>query len=170
MRTSGFQRRKAEARKSARAFLQGVKHGKVIVENFRDGFFPYSGQAIKSYFEKLKRRIAPSVIFTHYRSDLHQDHRIISELAWNTFRDHLILEYEIPKYDGDFGSPNCFVYLTEELASRKIDYIVKYFVTQRTNQWFDKEVFWSLLRLRGIESNSQTKYAEAFYVRKLVCF
>ena len=107
-------------------------------------------------------------MFTHYRSDLHQDHRVISDLAWNTFRNHLILEYEIPKYDGDLGSPNFFVHLTESLCNRKINYLVKYFKSQRENQWFDRETFQSLLRLRGIESNAPDKYAEAFYCRKLV--
>lgn len=166
---SSSQRRKKEAEQSARAFLKGAERKTVIVKTFRDGFFPYNGHQIKNYFESLKRKVVPDVIFTHYRADLHQDHRVISDLAWNTFRDHLILEYEIPKYDGDIGSPNCFVHLTERTSNRKIEYIIKHFVSQRGNQWFDKETFRSLLRLRGIESNAPNKYAEAFYFRKLVC-
>ena len=118
--SSGKERRR-EAKASASAFLERAKRKTVIIKNFRDGFFPYSGREIKTYFERLKRNVAPDVIFTHYRSDLHQDHRVISDLAWNTFRDHLILEYEIPKYDGDFGCPNFFVHLTESICNRKIN-------------------------------------------------
>lgn len=160
--------RRREAVESARVFLQNAKRKTVIIKKFRDAFFPYSGPKIKNYFEELKRKVSPDVIFTHYRSDLHQDHRVISDLAWNTFRDHLILEYEIPKYDGDLGCPNFFVHLNESTSSRKIQYILKYFRSQRKNQWFGQETFRSLLRLRGIESNAPDKYAEAFYSRKIV--
>lgn len=165
---SSDKRRKKEAQDSARAFLNGVKSKKIVIKNFRDGFFPYNGQSIKIFFEELKRQVVPDIIFTHYRSDLHQDHRMISELAWNTFRDHLILEYEIPKYDGDLGCPNFFVHLNESMCDRKTEHILKYFGSQRGNQWFDRDTFRSLMRLRGIESNAPDKYAEAFYCRKLV--
>jgi LmbE family N-acetylglucosaminyl deacetylase len=164
---SSSKRRRQEAAASARAFLEKAKRKTVVIKSFRDGFFPYSGREIKTYFERLKEKVAPDIVFTHYRSDLHQDHRVISDLAWNTFRNHLILEYEIPKYDGDLGCPNFFVHLTESLCNRKINYLVKYFKSQRENQWFDRETFQSLLRLRGIESNAPDKYAEAFYCRKL---
>src|SRR5262249_4130580 len=110
----------------------------------------------------------PDVVFTHYRCDLHQDHRVISDLTWQTFRDHLILEYEIPKYDGDLGKPNCFVHLAQVTCERKIQYLLKYFESQRNNHWFGEETFRSLLRLRGIESNAPSRYAEAFYCRKMV--
>ena len=165
---SSIKRRGREAKESARAFLENANRKTVVVKNFKDGFFPYDGRAIKTYFEGLKRKINPDVIFTHYRSDLHQDHRVISDLTWNTFRDQLILEYEIPKYDGDFGCPNFFVHLNASMCNRKIEYILKYFVSQRGNHWFGQDTFQSLLRLRGIESNAHGKYAEAFYCRKLV--
>lgn len=161
-------RRKMEAKESANAFLADAKEKTVVIKKFRDCFFPYVGGEIKDYFEKLKRGVNPDIIFTHCRSDLHQDHRVISDLTWNTFRNHLILEYEIPKYDGDLGSPNFFVYLDESISRRKIQYILKYFKTQAENQWFTEETFQAILRLRGIESNSPTKYAEGFYCRKIL--
>jgi LmbE family N-acetylglucosaminyl deacetylase len=160
--------RAVEARESAEAFLRQVKEKRIIVRGFRDGFFPYVGAEIKEYFEQLKHEPAPDLIFTHYRHDLHQDHRLIAELTWNTFRDHLILEYETPKYDGDLGSPNLFVHLDEPTCQRKIAHIIDHFNTQRDKRWFTAETFFSLLRLRGVESQSPGKYAEAFYARKLV--
>jgi LmbE family N-acetylglucosaminyl deacetylase len=160
--------RAAEARNSGEAFLNGASDGRVIVEKFRDGFFPHTGPAIKEFFEALKDRVSPDLILTHHRSDLHQDHRIVSELTWNTFRDHLILEYEIPKYDGDLGSPNLFVHLGEGTVRRKIDGILEHFSSQIDRHWFGEDVFRSLLRLRGMESNSPTLYAEGFYSRKVV--
>jgi LmbE family N-acetylglucosaminyl deacetylase len=123
---------------------------------------------IKEAFEALKARISPDLIFTHYRHDLHQDHRLIAELTWNTFRDHLVLEYEIPKYDGDLGVPNLFVPLDEALCRRKIDTLMTNFASQRDKRWFSEDLFRSLLRLRGMECNSPSTYAEAFYGRKLV--
>ena len=166
---SSGKRRRQEAKASASAFLERAKRKTIIIKNFRDGFFPYSGREIKTYFEGLKQKISPDIIFTHYRSDLHQDHRVISDLAWNTFRDHLILEYEIPKYDGDLGCPNVFVHLSQSTCKQKLQYILKYFESQRENQWFGEETFRSILRLRGIESNAPDKYAEAFYCRKIIC-
>lgn len=157
-----------EADKSANSFLKGVKEKNIVIKNFRDGFFPFIGAEIKEYFEQLKRNFSPDIIFTHYRNDLHQDHRLICELTWNTFRDHLILEYEIPKYDGDLGSPNFFFRLDEPVCRRKARYILDSFETQRDKRWFTEDAFLSLLRIRGIESNSPGKYAEAFYCRKMV--
>jgi len=165
---SSDEKREREAKDSAKAFLAGAEEKIVIVKKFRDGFFPYIGNEIKEYFEELKQSFSPDIIFTHYRNDLHQDHRTISELTWNTFRDHLILEYEIPKYDGDLGAPNVFDHLDESISRRKIQYILKNFKTQAENQWFTEETFQAILRLRGIESNSPTKYAEAFYCRKIL--
>jgi LmbE family N-acetylglucosaminyl deacetylase len=160
--------RRREALSSARAFLAEAGEKKVIVKAFRDGFFPYSGREIKEEFEHLKAIISPDVIFTHYRSDSHQDHRLICELTWNTFRDHFILEYEIPKYDGDLGCPNLFVHLKESTCERKIAHLLESFGSQRNKQWFNRETFQALMRLRGIESRAQEKYAEAYYCRKLV--
>jgi LmbE family N-acetylglucosaminyl deacetylase len=161
-------RRQQEARESAEVFLSRAKTKDVAVKGFRDGFFPYQGQDLKDEFEALKRRISPDVIFTHHRNDLHQDHRLISELTWNTFRDHLILEYEIPKYDGDLGSPNIFVELGESVAHRKVEGILTMFRTQLGKHWFSEDVFMALLRLRGMECAAADRYAEAFYGRKAV--
>jgi LmbE family N-acetylglucosaminyl deacetylase len=160
--------RAEEAHESAEAFLRQVKGKQVIVRNFRDGYFPYIGAEIKDYFEQLKREVSPDLIFTHYRNDLHQDHRLISELTWNTFRDHLILEYEIPKYDGDIGTPDLFVHLDEPICRTKIGYLMAHFRSQLVHRWFTEDTFLSTLRLRGVESAAPGKYAEAFYTRKVV--
>ena len=164
---SADERRRKEAEASAAAFLAGAGRRKVVVKKFRDGFFPYAGGEIKEYFEGLKRTIDPDLILTHCRSDLHQDHRLVSDLTWNTFRDHLILEYEIPKYDGDLGAPNVFVHLDEAVCRAKIRNILDHFETQAGNQWFTEDAFRALMRLRGIESNAPDGYAEAFHGRKL---
>jgi LmbE family N-acetylglucosaminyl deacetylase len=160
--------REDEVHASAKAFLQGAERQQVIVGEFRDGFLPYSGGDVKQFFEDLKPIITPELIFTHYGRDFHQDHRLASELTWNTFRDHLILEYEVPKYDGDLGSPNVFVHLDEVLVRRKIDNLLTYFQTQLNRRWFTEDLFLSILRLRGMESNSPHRYAEGFYGRKVV--
>jgi LmbE family N-acetylglucosaminyl deacetylase len=165
---SANQQRAQEVSESAHIFLRHAKEKNIAIKNFRDGFFPYIGLEIKEYFEQLKQEFSPDLIFTHYRDDLHQDHRLISELTWNTFRDHLILEYEIPKYDGDLGCPNFFVHLSETTCRRKIKHILDSFKTQAENQWFSEQTFLAILRLRGIESNAPDKYAEAFYCRKMV--
>lgn len=159
--------RAAEARTSANLFLNQIGEKKIFIKGFRDSFFPYIGAEIKEYFEQLKNT-TPDLIFTHYRQDLHQDHRLISDLTWNTFRNHLILEYEIPKYDGDLGTPNFFVPLDEGLCRRKIQYLFDSFKTQRAKSWFTEDTFLSMLRLRGVESGSVQKYAEAFYCRKII--
>lgn len=160
-------KRRREAEKSAAAFLEDAGGGTVVTQEFRDGFFPYIGGRIKDYFETLKREVDPDLILTHHRSDLHQDHRLTSDLTWNTFRDHLIWEYEIPKYDGDLGQPNAFVHLDEALCRKKIRLILRHFRTQADNRWFTEETFRAIMRLRGIESNAPARYAEAFYVRKM---
>ena len=165
---SAVDERACEARASADAFLEGVARRRILTGEFRDGFFPYCGGQIKQFFEDLKRTYAPDIVFTHYRADLHQDHRLVSELTWNTFRDHLILEYEIPKYDGDLGSPNFFVHLAEATCHRKVEAILKHFPSQQGRRWFTDDLFLSLLRLRGMESNSPSRYSEAFYCRKVI--
>lgn len=156
-----------EARGSAREFLAGTAQLKISIERFRDGFLPYSGPSIKECFEDLKRVPSPDVIFTHTRADLHQDHRLVCELTWNTFRDHLILEYEIPKFDGDLGLPNYFVHLDESLARRKIELLLKHFGSQRSKHWFTEDTFLALMRLRGVESRSPGRFAEGFHCRKV---
>jgi LmbE family N-acetylglucosaminyl deacetylase len=165
---SSNEERKREALRSACLFLKQAKRKTVEVRNFRNSFFPYEGAPIKEYFEQLKGKLSPDLIFTHYRNDLHQDHRLISELTWNTYRNHLILEYEIPKYDGDLGSPNLFVHLDDGVCRKKIEILLKVFRTQKDKQWFTRDSFLAMLRLRGIESNAPSKCAEAFYCRKLV--
>jgi LmbE family N-acetylglucosaminyl deacetylase len=165
---SGNSERADEARRSAKVLLDGVPSSEVIVRDFPDGFFPYEGQHIKDFFEELKAELSPDVVFTHQRADLHQDHRVSCELTWNTFRDHLILEYEVPKYDGDMSAPNAFVPLEERIRERKIDHLMHHFASQRSKRWFQEELFSSVLRLRGMECNSPTAYAEAFFCRKAV--
>jgi LmbE family N-acetylglucosaminyl deacetylase len=165
---SGDETREREARASAALFLAAARASTVTVHRFRDGFFPYVGAQIKEAFEALKRTIAPDLVLTHHGADRHQDHRLISELTWNTFRDQLILEYEIPKYDGDFGSPNVLVELDETICERKIRHLVESFKTQHAKPWFTEDTFRAVLRLRGMEANSPTRFAEGFYARKLV--
>jgi LmbE family N-acetylglucosaminyl deacetylase len=165
---SGDGERAREARRSAEALLESVPRSEVVVRDFPDGFFPYEGQRIKDFFEQLKDDFSPDVVFTHQRADLHQDHRLSCELTWNTFRDHLILEYEVPKYDGDMSAPNAFVPLDERLRRRKIDHLMSYFGSQVSKRWFKEDLFSSLLRLRGMECNSPSYYAEAFFCRKAV--
>ena len=160
--------RDGEAVASAERFLAGARKKDILVEHFKNSFFPYLGAEIKEFFEKLKMKIAPDIVFTHYRHDLHQDHRLVSELTWNTYRSHLILEYEILKYDGDLGVPNLFVHLDEAVCQRKIQTLMECFGTQRDKDWFTPDAFLSLLRIRGIESRAPGKYAEAFYCRKVV--
>ena len=162
------EQRAQEANTSANLFLKEVKQKKIIIKNFRDGFLPFHGIDVKECFEQLKQEFSPDIIFTHYRDDRHQDHRLISDLTWNTFRNHLILEYEIPKYDGDLGIPNFFVHLDEAFCRRKSQYIIDSFKSQNNKQWFTQDTFYSILRIRGIESNSESKYAEGFYTRKIV--
>lgn len=159
--------RKAEAYDSADNFLKNAQSRSVIVENFRESYFPFNGAIIKDYFESLKA-CSLDIIFSHYHKDAHQDHRLISHLTWNTFRDHLILEYEIPKYDGDLGNPNFFVHLNDSTSRKKVRYILENYKSQRKKHWFTEDAFLSILRLRGIESNSLSKHAEGFYCPKMV--
>jgi LmbE family N-acetylglucosaminyl deacetylase len=160
--------RDAEALKSAGLFLASAGKRDIVIEHFKDGFFPYHGEQIKTFFETLKTTTSPDLVFTHYRHDLHQDHRLISELTWNTYRDNMILEYEVAKYDGDLGNPNVFVPLDEATCKRKIDLIMESFTSQRHQDWFTGDAFLALLRLRGIESKAPGNYAEGFYGRKVI--
>ncbi len=160
--------RAEEARRSAVEFSAGFASSRIVVKSFRDGFLPYSGGEVKECFEELKQDVSPDLIFTHQGADRHQDHRLISELTWNTFRDHLIFEYEIPKYDGDLGTPNLFVDLSDSIAKQKVELILSHFASQRDKRWFTGDLFHALMRLRGMESNSPAGHAEAFYCRKLV--
>ena len=165
---SANKERRKEALESANYFLKNSVKKHVIVRDFRENYFPYNGVQIKEYFEEVKDFFNPDLIFTHRQRDSHQDHRLIYDLTLNTYRDHLILEYEIPKYDGDLGSPHVFVTLNKEVLNAKLNAILKYFRSQKTRRWFSEDTFLALPRLRGIESNSPSGYAEAFYCRKMV--
>jgi len=160
--------RKAEAEDTAREFLADAASRTIVVERFRDSYFPYDGGRLKDFFQRLAQQYSPDLIFTHRREDMHQDHRLVAELTWNAFRDHVILEYEIPKYEGDLGQPNLFFALEEAVCRRKIDGLMRAYPSQRTKAWFSEDLFWSLLRIRGVESNSPTRFAEAFDCRKIV--
>lgn len=164
---SGDDARSEEARQSAKSFLKDVERKEIVVNQFRMSYFPFVGADVKDYFETLKGLFSPDITFTHCGRDAHQDHVLISNLTWNTFRDSLVLEYEIPKFDGDLGTPNVYVHLDESLVERKIALILKNFKSQQGRHWFDEEVFRSILRIRGIESNS-VRYAEGFYCRKII--
>jgi LmbE family N-acetylglucosaminyl deacetylase len=160
--------REGEARHAAAKFVEPARLKGPTLKSFEDGFMPYVGSEIKKEFEALKQTVSPDLIFTHNRKDAHQDHRLISELTWNTFRNHLILEYEIPKYDGDMGQPNVYVTLTPEQCETKVQSIMESFPSQHGKRWFQRETFFSLMRLRGMECNAASGYAEAFYAHKLL--
>ena len=160
--------RAREAKHSAGIFLKDAHAKKVVIKRFRDSYFPFMGNQIKKFVQQLGAQLKPDLVFTHHRRDLHQDHRLIAELTWNAFRNHLILEYEIPKYDGDMGSPNAYVHLDKSTAEHKVQHICDAFKTQKSKQWFGADTFLALLRLRGLESNSPSKYAEAFYCPKML--
>ena len=159
--------RRREAMASAKSFLGSAVTIRLRVEKFRASYFPFQAEPIKDVFESLKP-FEPDVVFTHYRDDRHQDHRILSDLTWNTFRNHLILEYEIPKYDGDLGAPNLFVRLQKQQARKKARHVCEHFQTQGNKHWFSEDTFLGLMRLRGIECASPSGYAEAYYCRKFV--
>jgi len=165
---SGSEARAEEARRSADRFLTNAKHRLVEICDFPDRWFPYSGEALKNRVHEIAGEFSPDLIFSHRRKDQHQDHRLLAELTWHAFRDHLILEYEIPKYEGDLGQPNLFVPLSEEAATRKVETITEVFRSQHDKYWFDPQTLWSLLRLRGLECRSSSGFAEGFHCRKLV--
>lgn len=159
--------RAREAKASASEFLHGVRARRIRTMTYRESYFPDEWSEIKDTFEQVKRSFQPDLVLTQYRNDRHQDHRVLSDLAWNTFRNHLVLEYEIPKYDGDLGLPNLYVPVPRELCERKIAVLLRHFQSQTNRHWFTEDTFWALLRLRGIECVSSSGFAEAFYGRKL---
>lgn len=163
---SAAEGRAGEALASARDFLQGAAHMETVIGDFRDGYLPAERARVKDWVETLKSGEAPDIVLTHARDDAHQDHRLMCELAWNTFRDHLILEYEIPKWDGDLGQPDTYVPLSEDILTRKIALLNTHFGSQRSKAWFDDETFRGLARLRGVECRA--RYAEAFRARKVL--
>lgn len=159
--------RAREAKASAGEFLHGVRARRIRTLTCRESYFPDEWSGIKDTFEQVKRSFQPDLVLTQYRNDRHQDHRVLSDLAWNTFRNHLVLEYEIPKYDGDLGLPNLYVPVPRELCERKISVLLRHFQSQTTKHWFTADTFWAFMRLRGIECASSSGFAEAFYGRKL---
>jgi LmbE family N-acetylglucosaminyl deacetylase len=159
--------RAAEAKRAAELFTGDAVLKGPSLKSFQDGFLPFVGAEVKAVFEELKE-ISPDLVFTHNRHDAHQDHRFLAELTWNTFRDHLILEYEVPKFDGDLGQPTVFVPLDQDVYEKKVHCILETFQSQHCKRWFRQETFLGLMRLRGMECNAPTGYAEAFYCRKLV--
>jgi LmbE family N-acetylglucosaminyl deacetylase len=159
--------RETEAKRAADLFAGSRLQGSLL-KTFQDGFMPYMGGEVKTIFEKELKPLSPDLIFTHYANDAHQDHRLISELTWNTFRDHMILEYEIPKYDGDLGQPNLFVPLSDDICQKKVRFIMDAFESQHSKSWFEESTFRALMRVRGMECTAPSGYAEAFYSRKLV--
>lgn len=165
---SGTPERAEEARRAAADLLDGALAASIDVLDFRESYFPYDGAAVKDAVQDAARAFTPHVVLTHYRDDRHQDHRVLSDLAWNAFRDSLVLEYEIPKWDGDMGRPNVYVPIGPDDAQRKITTIMERFATQGSKAWFDEETFWALLRIRGMECNSPSRFAEAFYGRKVL--
>lgn len=165
---TGSPARQAEAKSAAAALLAAAGERRVDLHSFRESYLPQAWGAVKEEFERLKAEFSPTVILTHAMADHHQDHRVVAELTWNTFRDHLVLEYEIPKYEGDIGNPNLFVPVTAAQAETKVAVLAECFATQRTRQWFDPATFLGLMRLRGIGCNAPSGYAEAFTVRKMV--
>lgn len=160
--------RAAEAERAAARFLDHAGDRRIAIESFRDGYFPFDGAALKDYFETVAARVDPDLIFTHYRHDRHQDHRTVSDLTWTTFRNHWVLEYEIPKYDGDLGRPNLYWPLTDEQRTAKNDILLECFGSQAARPWFARETFDGLMRLRGMECNAAGGYAEAFHCHKAV--
>jgi len=158
--------RQAEARSSAEVILNGAVESTIVIQSFRESYFPVVQASLKDFFEELKGATAPDVVFTHYRNDVHQDHLTVAQLTWNTYRDHLVLEYEIPKYEGDLGHPNLYVPLSRAQGEKKIEHLHSHFPSQASRRWFRPETFRALMTIRGVECNAPEGYAEAFHVRK----
>jgi LmbE family N-acetylglucosaminyl deacetylase len=165
---SGSEERCIEARASAKSFLRRAGSSQIEIESFPDSFFPDRYRDIKGFFGNLRKRIDPDLIFTHRREDMHQDHSLVGELTWNTFRDHLIFEYEIPKYEGDLGQPNVYFALEKETCEKKIAAILESYPSQRQRYWFNADTLWAMLRIRGVESGQNVQFAEAFHCRKMI--
>ena len=157
-----------EARSSARELLQGATASRVVIGDFPDCYFQARYADVKAFFEELKTEIEPDVVFSHRLDDRHQDHRLAAELTWNTWRNHLILEYEIPKYEGDLSTPTVYIPLSAPTAQRKVDHLERAFGSQRSKDWFDPLTFQGLMRIRGVESRAPSGFAEAFHARKLI--
>jgi len=165
---SGSAEREREARASAALFVKNAASHKIVIGSFRDSYFPFQGAEVKGFVESIRQEVQPDIVFTHRLEDAHQDHRLLAELAWCAFRNHLILEYEIPKYEGDLGRPNVYVPLSQATVDQKVANLLAAFPTQREKPWFTPDTFTALMRIRGVECHAPERYAEAFYCRKLV--
>jgi LmbE family N-acetylglucosaminyl deacetylase len=165
---NGVSERKQEARRSAGAFLMRAKHSRIVFGTFQDGYLPAQYSKAKAFFEKVKKGTEPDIVLTHFLNDRHQDHKLVAELTWNTWRNHLVFEYEIPKYEGDLAQPNGYLPVSEAIAHLKVAHLERFFATQRSKGWFAAENFLALMRIRGLECRSSSGYAEAFHVRKFV--
>ena len=161
--------RREETLAAATAFMRPSARGEVRICDFRDGFLPAHFTDVKAQFESFKRLVEPDLVFTHYGMDRHQDHSLTSQVTWQTFRDHMVWEYEIPKYDGDLATPNMYVMLPEAIAAQKVDVIMRSFASQAGKPWFKADNLRAIMRLRGLESRAQSGFAEGFHCRKLVC-
>ncbi|MEM7068643.1 MAG: PIG-L deacetylase family protein [Pseudomonadota bacterium] len=165
---SAIGERKDEALTAANSFLKNAGANKIELHNFPDTRFPYSeANEIKECFSKLASNVNPDLVFTHRKDDAHQDHRLIADLTWQHFRNHLIFEYEIPKYEGDLGQPNLFVSIDETWVKEKIDILMNAFISQQDKYWFTPDNFEALMRIRGLECHSESGFAEAFYCSKM---
>lgn len=172
---SGSEQRVKEAKNSAQAYFQQLEAAaaesgnrfSISVHSFRDAHFPTQLSEIKQKMQEIHKTHNPDVVFTHQIADRHQDHQTLGEVTWQTFRNHLILEYEIPKFEGDLVHPNVYVPLSNEVCQRKIELLDTCFPSQKEKPWYDEETFRSLLRIRGLECHSESRYAEAFTVRKM---
>jgi len=167
---SGSTNRREEAAESARRYTSELASPELDFRRYRDGRFPFDAAEIKEFFDAELKAVTPDIVFTHWRDDRHQDHRVVSDLTWETFRNHVILEYEVPKYDGDMGQPNLFVPVDRAAVDTKSAWLAECFASQTGKQWFDAEIFQGLARLRGMECASESGYAEAFHARKLTIF
>lgn len=163
---SGTEARMVEAKASAESMLDNLSQKTIVMHGYRDGDFPAEWNSIKTEFMQLRSSFEPDLVFTHYRHDRHQDHRVVGDLTWNMYRDHVILEYEIPKFDGDLDTPNFYMPVSPSAASRKVSLLMQHFQSQKEKQWFNEELFFGVMRIRGMECRSPSGYAEAFHARK----
>jgi LmbE family N-acetylglucosaminyl deacetylase len=154
-----------EALRGADLFLERARDRRVVLHEFADARFSDSAATIKGHFEAFKQ-FDPELIFTHRVEDAHQDHRLLGQLTFQTFRSQLVLQYEIPKFDGDLGHPNVYVTISADELARKCRYLQEAFATQQSKHWFDPDTFRGLARIRGLECASPTRFAEGFYCRK----
>lgn len=160
--------RATEAGRSAKALLRRAVSLQLHMGDLPDSQFPAEFARAKQFMNDVRDSCQPDLVFTHWLDDRHQDHRLVGELTWQTWRDHLILEYDVPKFEGDLFCPNAFVPLSRSVAQRKSNHLMRYFGSQRAKYWFTSDTFMALSRLRGVACRSESGYAEGFNVRKIL--